>query len=109
IGIGLVEIFADRAALVQRLAVMNHGRDHAERIDLQIFRRMMLQVRHVDDMAFIGKAFFFEAQPDAARRARTPAVMKNDHADTPYNSGMGSDAKSVAPLFGEFGNALDDL
>ena len=38
----LVEIFADRAALVQRPAVMDQRRDHAERIDLQIFRRMML-------------------------------------------------------------------
>ncbi len=69
IGIGLVEIFADGAAFMQRLAVVDQRRDHAVRIDLEIFRRMMLQPRHVDDMAFVGEALFLEdrAEPGARR------------------------------------------
>jgi len=34
---------------------------------------------HVDLVAFIGEAFLREAQPDAARSARTPAVVKDHH------------------------------
>jgi hypothetical protein len=80
VGKGFVEIFADGAALVQRPAVVDHGRDHAQRIDLQIFRRVMFHVGHVYDMALVAEALFLEAQPDPARGARTPAMVKHDHA-----------------------------
>jgi len=83
IGKGLVEIFADRAAFMQRLAVMDQRRDHAERVDLQIFRRMMFHLGHVDDVAFIRDALFFEAQPHPARCARAPAVVKDHHGRLP--------------------------
>ena len=56
-----VEIFADRAAFVQRPAVMDQCRDHAEWIDPEIFRRMMLHGSHVDHVAFIGETLLREA------------------------------------------------
>jgi hypothetical protein len=34
-------------------------------------------------VAFIGEAFLREAQPDAARSARTPAVVKDHHGCLP--------------------------
>ncbi len=103
IGKGLVEIFADRAALVQRPAVMDQRRDHAERIDLQIFRRMMLHLRHVDDMALIGEALLLEAEPHAARSARTPAVVKDHHGRLPKTGHSGLVVGSVVPRFGDPG------
>src|ERR1700753_1777130 len=79
IGKALVEIFADRAALVQRPAVMDQGRDHAEWVDLEIFRRVVLHLRHVDDMALVAKALLLKAEPDPARSAGSPAVVKDYH------------------------------
>src|ERR1700704_4372798 len=82
---GLVKIFADRAATVQRVAGMDQCRDHAERIDPQIFRRMMLESGHVDDMAVIGESFLLETEPHPARGARAPAVVKDHHGLLPYS------------------------
>jgi hypothetical protein len=62
---------------------MDQGRDHAERVDLQIFRRVMLHLRHVDDMALIGEALFLQAEPHPARGAGAPAVMKDHHRVSP--------------------------
>jgi hypothetical protein len=93
----LVEIFANRSAFVQRLAVMDERRDHAERVDLQIFRRVMLQPGHIDHVAFIGEALLLKAQPDAARSARTPAVVKDHHGLPPEADGPVFLSGSVVP------------
>src|SRR5664280_1133036 len=88
---------------------MDQRRDHAVRIDLQIFRRMMLQLFHVDDVAFIAEALLLEAQPHTARWARAPAVVKDHHGLLPNSkSTVGSDARRVVPLFDGFVNAPDD-
>src|SRR6195256_3702856 len=83
VGKGHVEILADRAALMQWLSVMDQGRDHAERIDLQIFRRMMLHLRPVDPVALVAEALFLKAEPHPARGTRSPAVVKDHHARLP--------------------------
>src|SRR5262249_47675394 len=89
IGKALVEIFADRAALMQRPSVMDQRRDHAEWIDPEIFGRMVLHPGHVDDMALVGEALLLKAEPDPARSAGSPAVVKDHHWFPPYPCSCG--------------------
>jgi hypothetical protein len=61
---------------MQWLAAVNQGRDNAERIDLQIFRRMMFHPGHVDLMAFIGEALLREAR--RTRRAKRSNASRGE-------------------------------
>src|SRR5262249_19537237 len=42
-------------------------------------RRVVLHLRHVDDMALVTQTLLLEAQPHPARGARPPAVVKDHH------------------------------
>src|SRR5438477_9849875 len=86
VGKRLVEILADRAALMQRFSVMDQRRDHAQRIDLQIFRRVMLHFGHVHLMSLIAEILFLQTQPHPARSAGSPAVVKDHHGRLPETS-----------------------
>ena len=65
LGMGLVEIFADRAAFIERAAVVQdeEGND-AVGVELQILRRVMLHLRQVDET-------LSNLSPFSARQSRT--------------------------------------
>src|SRR5688572_31897922 len=74
-GMGLVEILADRSALVERAPVLqDQERNDAVGVELQERRRMVLHLREVDDLALESEALLCEAEPHPARRRGPPAM-----------------------------------
>ncbi len=84
LGMRLVEIFADRAALVERPPVFeDQQRNDAVGVELQKRRRMVLHLRKVDELALEGEPLFGEAEPHPTRRGRSPSVIEGVHEVTP--------------------------
>ena len=66
VGEDLVEVFADRAALVQRPAVVDQRRDHAVGVDLEVLGRVVLHRLEVDHMPLEGESLLLDTEAHAA-------------------------------------------
>src|SRR3546814_18996106 len=88
LGEDIVVIFVDDRALDDRRAVVQQRGNDAARVELSVFRRVMLELANVQRMPFLGETLLGQTEENLARGAGGPGMVQTQfplrrHYDTP--------------------------